>query len=142
MNDKQKTGTESELLAEFYLVRKGYIVSKPINDFNEYDFVIDDTQGHLYTVQVKTVYFDNSKRRWLSSCVTSHIRGNGRRTNKKYTESSFDIALFVCKEHNCVYLIPITKIQGRRSITFYPDKKPNSVNSRYEDFEIYKDSLM
>ena len=63
MNDKQKTGTESELLAEFYLVRKGYIVSKPINDFNEYDFVIDDTQGHLYTVQVKTVYFDNSKRR-------------------------------------------------------------------------------
>lgn len=141
MHDKQRHGTESELLAEYYFVNNGYIVSKPINDFNEYDFVID-CNGALYKVQVKTIYFDNSKNRWLGSCVTSHIRGANRRINKKYNEKSFDYALFVCKERNCVYLIPIEKIAGRRSITFYPDSKQKNVNSRYEDFEQYKIPLM
>ena len=127
MYEKQRHGTESELLAEYYFVNIGCIVLKPINDFNEYGFVID-CNGALYKVQVKTIYFDNSKNRWLGSCVTSHIK--------------VDYALFVCKEHNCVYLVPIDKIVGRRSITFYPDSKPESVNSRYEDFEQYKFPLM
>lgn len=142
MNGKQKHGTESELLAEYYLVNKGYIVSKPINDFNEYDFVVDDGKENLHTIQVKTIYYDNSKRRWLGSCVTSHIRGNGRRTNKKYNKQSFDFALFVCKDLNVVYVIPVEEICERRSITFYPDIKPKSVNSRYTDFEKYKDKLL
>ena len=78
----------------------------------------------------------------MGSCATSHIRGNNRRINKKYNEKSFDYALFVCKEYNCVYLIPISEIIGRRSITFYPDGKPERVNSRYNDFEQYKFPLM
>ena len=141
MNKTQKHGTESEILAEYFLINRGYIVSKPINDFNEYDFIIDN-KGCLYTIQVKTIYYDNSKNRWLGSCVTSHIRGNGRRTNKKYSEQSFDFGLFVCKEHNVVYFIPIKEIAGRRSITFYPDGKPKNIYSRYEDFEKYKETLL
>ncbi len=134
-------GTESELLAEYYFTNKGYIVSKPINDFNEYDFIIDNN-GSLQRIQVKTIYYDNSKKRWLGSCVTSHMRGNNRRVNKKYKENSFDYILFVCREHNCVYFIPISKIAGRRGITFYPNGKPKNVSSRYEDYEKYKSDLM
>ena len=141
MNDKHRHGIESEVLAEYYFVHNGFVVSKPINDFNEYDLVVD-YNGVFYRVQVKTIYYDNSRGRWLSSCVTSHIRGNNRRTNKKYSEDSFDYGLFICKEYNCVYYIPIDKIAGRRSITFYPDGKPENINSRYNDFEEYKHSLM
>lgn len=141
MNDKQVNGTKSELLAEYYLVSKGYIVSKPINDFYEYDFIIDDSEK-LYKVQVKTIYFDNNKQRWLGSCVTSHIRGNNRRMNKKYTEKSFDYGLFICAEHNTAYLIPIALIAGRRSITFYPNGKNNKSKTRYSDFEKYRESIM
>lgn len=73
MHDKQRRGTESELLAEYYFVNNGFIVSKPINDFNEYDFVID-CNGALYKVQVKTIYFDNSKKGgW--AVVLHHIFG-------------------------------------------------------------------
>lgn len=135
MTEKQANGQKSELLAEYYLINKGYVVSKPINDFSEYDFIIDD-ENVLATVQVKTVYFDNSKKRWIGSCVTSHIRGNSRRINKKYTEKSFDYGLFICKEHNKAYLIPIALIAGRRSITFYPDANTD------KGFEIYRDILM
>lgn len=91
---------------------------------------------------MKTIYFDNNKLRWLASCVTSHIRGNGRRTNKKYTEKSFDYGLFICADANCAYLIPISKIIGRRSITFYPYGKNNKSKTRYTDFEQYKDMIM
>lgn len=142
MITKHINGTVSELLAQQYFVNHGYIVSKPINDFSEYDLIIDKLNSNgLLRVQVKTVYFDNTKQRWLSSLVTSHIKGNGRRENKKYTEKSFDVGVFVCKEYNVIYIIPIEKIAGRRSITFYPDGKPKTVNSRYCDFEEFKNEL-
>jgi hypothetical protein len=141
MTDKQVNGQKSELLAEYFLINKGYVVSKPINDFSEYDFIIDDN-GVLHTVQVKTIYFDNSKNRYIASCVTSHIRGNNRRTNKKYTEKSFDYGLFICVEHNSAYLIPIARIAGRRSITFYPNGKHNKTKRNCDDFESYRQEII
>lgn len=141
MTDKQINGTKSEILAQYYLINKGYLISKPINDFLEYDFIVDDNKENLYRIQVKTIYFDNSKQRWLSSCVTSHNRSGGL-INKKYTIKSFDYGLFICKEYNVCYLIPIDLIAKRRSITFYPDGKNIPVNSRYENFETYKEKLL
>lgn len=143
MNIKHKNGTVSELLAEQFFVERGDIVSKPINDFSEYDLIVDTPSlSKLQRVQVKTIYYDNSKQRWMASLVTSHIRGNGRRENKKYSEESFDIGVFVCKEFNAIYIIPIEELAGRRSITFYPDGKPDTVNSRFNDFENYKYRLL
>lgn len=143
MYTKHQNGTVSELLAQQFFVDKGIVVSKPINDFNEYDLVLDNPiKSSIERAQVKTIYFDNTKQRWLASLVTSHIRGNERRTNKKYSESSFDVGVFVCKEYNAIYIIPISELVGRRSITFYPDGKPDTVNSRYTDFEKYKHRLL
>lgn len=142
MYTKHKNGTISELLAEQFFIERGDIVSKPISDFSEYDFIVDTPSlSQLQRVQVKTIYYDNSKQRWLASLVTSHIRGNGRRENKKYSHSSFDIGAFVCKQFNAIYIIPIEELAGKRSITFYPDGKPDTVNSRFKDFEHYKYKL-
>ena len=143
MNIKHKNGTVSELLAEQFFIERGDIVSKPINDFSEYDLIIDTPSlSKVQRVQVKTIYYDNSKHRWIASLVTSHIRGNGRRENKKYSHDSFDIGVFVCKEYNAIYIIPIEELAGRRSITFYPDGKPDTISTRFEDFEHYKYRLM
>ena len=138
--EKHRQGTVSQLLAIQYFVERGYIVSLPITDFNEYDLIIDD--GKLIRVQVKTVYWDNSKQRYLISCVTSHIRGNNRRINKKYKLNSFDYLCGVEKKTRTVYLIPIKEAAGRRSITVYPKGKPKTVNARYEDFEKYANSWL
>jgi len=141
MTDKQINGTKSEILAQYYLINKGYWVSKPINDFLEYDFIADDNEGHIHRVQVKTIYFDNSKQRWIASCVTSHRRSEGI-VNKKYSINSFDYGLFICKECNAAYFIPIDLITERRGITFYPDGKNIPTSSRYENFEKYKDTIL
>lgn len=135
MNKHQK-GLISELFASAYFVKNGYIVSKPITDFNEYDFIVDN--GKLNRVQVKTIYFDNSKNRYMISCVTSHIRGNEKRINKKYTKNSFDILCAVEPELGAVYLIPIEAIALRRGVTLYPTGKNNKSNTKYEDFEKYR----
>jgi len=135
MNKHQK-GTISELFASAYFIKNGYIVSKPITDFNEYDLIVDN--GKLSRVQVKTIYFDNSQNRYMISCVTSHIRGNNRRINKKYNYNSFDILCAVEPEIGAVYLIPIEKVASRRGITLYPTGKNNKSNTRYVDFEKYR----
>lgn len=134
-----RNGTVSELLAMAYFVSIGSVVSKPINDFNEYDLVIgSDLWNKLIRVQVKTIYFDNSKKRYLISCVTSHIRGSNRRINKKYTNKSFDLLCAIEKETMSVYLIPIEKILGRRSITFYPKGNINKTkkSNNFEEFKV------
>lgn len=137
--EKHKQGTVSELIASAYFVQKGYVISKPINNLGEYDLIIDN--GNLNRVQIKTAYWDNSKKRYLISLVTSHIRGFGKRLNKKYKLNSFDLLCAVQKETNSIYLIPIKEILGRRSITLYPIKKPKLVNNRFEDFERFKVKL-
>lgn len=142
MTTKQINGTKSELLAEYYLINNGFIVSKPINDFSEYDFIADNLNGKIIRVQVKTIYWDNSKKRYMGSCVTSHIRGNNRRLNKKYNANSFDYCLFICAEYNSAYMIPITSILGRRSITFYPNGKNNKTENGSFDFEQFKDTIL
>lgn len=131
--NKHQRGTVSELLAASYFVKNGYVVSKPLTDFNEYDFIIDD--GVLHRVQVKTAYWDTNKKRHLVSCVTSHIRGDSNRYNKKYTQKSFDYLCAIEQETNSIYLIPVQRVVGRRSITLYPKGKPKTTNDRYEDFE-------
>ena len=135
--NKQQRGIVSELLAIAHFIKQGYIVSKPLTDFNEYDLIID-CKGSLERIQVKTIYWDNSKNRYLISCVTSHIKGNGHRTNKKYQNNSFEKLCGVEEETGAIYLIPIKAVENRRSITIYPKGKPNTVFNRYPDFEEYR----
>ena len=136
-NTKHRQGTVSELLAASYFVQKGCIVSSPIDRHGEYDLVVDDGRK-MRRIQVKTIYWDRSKNRFLISCVTSHIRGNGRRTNKKYSDNSIDTLVGVEHESGAIYEIPYEKISGRRSITVYPKEKPETVNKRYQDYEGYR----
>lgn len=130
--NKQQTGLYSELLAMAYLVKLGWRVSKPITDHSEYDLYIENDTGKPLKVQVKTAYWDNSKKRYLVSLVTSHIRGNGRKPNKKYTEKSFDKLIAVEPNNQVIYEWSIFDVAGKRSITVYPDKEIET--NRYKMF--------
>jgi len=134
---KQVKGIAAELVASSYFVQRGYQVSVPVSKFGEYDLILDD--GHsLSRVQVKTVYWDNSKKRYLLSCVTSHIRKSPEKNrNKKYTLTSFDWLVGICLDTGHIYQIPISKIAGRRSITVYPITQPEDKGN----FEQYRMGL-
>lgn len=119
MNSKHTNGTVSELIAAAYYAKTGHGIYMPVDGHGEYDLVVDDGV-RLKRVQVKTVYWDNSKSRWLISFVTSHIRGNGRRVNKKYSLDSFDELCAVHLDSNTVYQIPVRDVADKRSATVYP----------------------
>jgi len=136
MWSKHKRGLLSELIAEEHLVRNDLCVARPISGHCEFDLLAFDC-GEWQKYQVKTIYWDKSKKRYICSLVTSHIRGNGRRTNKKYTKKSFDVLLAVEPGTKTVYEIPFNAIEGRRSITFYFNN-PKTRQKNNNNFEEYK----
>lgn len=133
MTDSQRKGTVSELLAELYFVRHGVLVSKPVNDFSEYD-IVADCNGTLKRIQVKTIYFATRKGRYVANVRTTHRCANGKWKQKTYDNSSCDILACVSEKHNAIYLIPIEKVKGKTEITLHPHEKPKH-NQPYEQYK-------
>ena len=69
MHTKHTNGAVSELMAATYYTKSGCSIYLPVDGHGEYDMIVDDGV-RLKRVQVKTVYFDNSKKRWIISFVT------------------------------------------------------------------------
>ena len=141
MFEHHKNGAVCEFLAAAWFTNNGYIVSWPTGNFSEYDFIIDKKDEEPKRVQVKTIYFDAHKKRYISGLTLSHRQADGTTINKKYDGNSFDICAFVCMDYNAIYAVPIDKIIGRRSITFYPDR-PQTHIKRPVNYERYKDQLI
>lgn len=144
MYNKQKNGLLSESLTQCALLEHNLPFAIPFGSFDEYDFIVQTSKG-FKSIQVKTCYFDNSKKRFIVSLCTSHRRGGEIIKNKKYSESSFDYLIAVCHAPLTFYIIPVDAISDRRSITLYPNGIPSTSkgNPRFEnmvDFEIYKDN--
>ena len=142
MNQHKVNGVISEFLAAAWFTRNGYIVSWPSDSSVEYDFIIDNKTDEPKRVQVKTIYFENSKKRYIGSLVLTHRQNNGKSLNKKYKQGAFDIAAFVSVETNSIYIVPFDFVHGRRSITFYPDEKGNANYKRPFNFESFKEVLI
>ena len=143
MIQTQINGVVCEYLAAAWFVNLGCVVSWPLDNNAEYDFIIETEGETPQRVQVKKVYFDNNKNRYIGSLVTPHKRGNGSVIYKKYNEDSFDLCAFVCTEYNVIYVVPIEFVFKRRSVTFYPDRKePNITTQRTISFEQFKHELI
>ena len=141
---KQKNGNLSESLIMTALIKNDIPFAIPYGSFDEYDFVIKTSEG-FKSIQAKTCYLDNSKQRFIVSLCTTHRRGGESLTNKKYSNNSFDYLVAVCHEPLTYYIIPISEISGRRSITLYPSGVPESSenNTRYKhmnNLEKYRDA--
>ena len=137
---KHISGTTCECLAAYYFTARGYTVSLPIDKFGEYDFIADNGENQQ-RVQVKKIYYDEAKQRYVSSLVTAHVR-RGRKINKKYEDGAFDLFAFVCPEYNAIYIIPLSELIGRRSLTFYLDRPQVAKKDKYPNFERYRRELI
>ena len=141
MISKHVNGLVSELLAAAWFTSRGYIVSLPINQFVEYDLIVDNGTDEPKRIQVKTVYFDNSKNRYICNFGLVHKRSDGTTKIKKYDENAFDYCAAVCLEQNAIYILPIKDVAGRRSMTLFPDKEGVTSTNRFRHFEEYKHVL-
>ena len=136
MTEAQRKGTVNELLAAQYFIRKNCVVSKPLNDFSDYDLIVD-TGVNVLRVQVKTVSYSNSKRRYVAKLYNAHRKKDGTWDQKTYDENSCDMIACVCQDEKLIYLVPIKLLAGRTGVTFYPTGKPKGKNYEAYRHELY-----
>lgn len=98
---------------------KGYTVSIPLTDSQDYDLVVD-IDGSLKKVQVKTTYHKPKKH------YEVNLRVSSAKAIKHFDNKKVDY-VFALTESGERYLIPSENIQSRKCI---------SLGSKYMEFKV------
>ena len=121
-------GNLAEIKFLLLCTEKGYIVSKPIMDGCNYDFIVDRS-GVVSRVQVKSTNCFAPQ----GNCYVLNIN-HGNKSGKRYSKNSVDeIAVYVF-DYDAWYLIPVVG----DNFTTYMRVSPNNPLSKgkYEKFRI------
>lgn len=115
-----------------YFTEKGYIVSLPLNDTQEYDFIAE-IKGELKKVQVKKT---TQKSRYGSTVVDLRNTGGTKGyTYSKVGDSQIDL-LFVVNDEMKMWMIPKEDIKNRSTLTLKASKYlVGQFNLKIEDEE-------
>ena len=90
---------EAIVLAE--TVKKGLNISKPFGDNAKYDFIIEEPDGYLSKIQVKTSTRNNGEV--IRFDISSSYIIRGEYTKLSYTKEDIDYFLLVNLENNEIY---------------------------------------
>lgn len=114
--NSKKQGDIGLGVAIAFFVKKGYTVSIPLTDSQEYDLIVD-VEGKLKRVQVKTVsYKEVSGNYFISLTTKGGWKVRGAIAIKKMTSKDVDL-LFIVTSEAKMYLIPVEDLNGRQSVT-------------------------
>ena len=102
-----------------YYTSKGYIVSLPLNDNQDYDLIVD-IEGELKKVQVKTAFTkkNNNYKVFLRTITSSTT---GVKNIKKFSEVKCDY-LFILTSDGTMYEIIKSEILQNAGLTLNSDK--------------------
>lgn len=107
-------------------MQKKLQISKPFTAM-KYDFIVDNGVS-LARVQVKSCHrWKAAKENDVWAANFYHVR-NGER--KSYSTNEIEFAAFFLVEIEAWYIIPISEVGEKRSLTFYP----NSGKGKWEAF--------
>ena len=111
-----KTGTISEQACVTRLLQVGYNVLLPVGQMHRYDLVIEDADGQLWKVQVKTgrLTKEGATVTYSNVSQTYHYNGVGDRggTRRQSYLGQVDYFAIYAEELQKVYLIPTTHATG------------------------------
>ena len=95
-------GIVSELVAMQRFAAAGFLISVPFGDCAPYDFLLDNGQGRIYRLQVKTGRLRNGVVHF--NCYSSHSHRNAQPT--RYT-GMIDAFAVHCPDNGEFYVVPI-----------------------------------
>ena len=109
MNSKQKGNIAfGECIR--YLTNKGYIISIPLNDAQDYDLIVD-INGELKTIQIK---YTSTKQTSGNYYVDTRTRGHNNYIKEKEKEADY---YFITTELLKNYFIPYNVIENKQTFT-------------------------
>ena len=98
-----------------HFTQKGYVISIPLNDSQDYDLIVE-YEGNLHKVQVKTVYAKSTSGFYRVELRTRTSRG----TDKNFGDSNSEF-LFILTDCGDSYLIPVAEIVAKTALTLNAD---------------------
>lgn len=110
-----------------YFTQNLYLVSLPLNDSQDYDLIVEDRDGTLKKVQVKT---STQKSKYGTYAVNLRVLGGNSKQNyvhKKANEVIYDWLFILCNNGDR-YLIPKENIQNVKSTI--------TVGKLYQEFKL------
>lgn len=115
-------GDIGEARAIYEFVKRGWVVSKPINDKAKYDLIVDDGES-LKRVQVKTTKRRdyNTASGYAVNIQTRYSTTTQNRVSDR-VESDYDL-LFVLTELDESWLIPTESMGGTKTTIVVGTKK-------------------
>jgi PD-(D/E)XK nuclease superfamily protein len=134
-----KTGTISEQACVTHLLQVGYNVLLPVGQMHRYDLVIEDADGQLWKVQVKTgrLTREGATVTYSNVSQTYHYNGVGDRggTRRQSYIGQVDYFAIYAEELQKVYLIPTTHATGVLRLKATKNNQEKLVR-RAKDYEL------
>ena len=124
-HNPKKQGNVALGQAIFYFASQGYNISIPLVDSAEYDLIVEDNDGKLFRIQVKSTRYSRGGNFEVSLLVSG---GNmsGRGTKRLISESKCDLVYVLCEDESA-YLLPLKVISGMKNL---------SLSASYQRFRV------
>ena len=128
MQTNSSKGMIGEMKFAEMCYKMDYSVSKPMNDDNSYDFIVD-TKARLIKVQVKTLYLksqeEGKEARWRLTL--------GKKKLERYKRDC-DLLVIYIQPLDIWYIIPVDGLyDDSNAINIYPDSENSS--GRFEPYK-------
>ena len=123
-NSKQQ-GNIGHIAAMLYYSTLGWNISNPITDSNEYDFIVEDTEGNIKKVSVKTTRYLSDAGNYVVSLATDG--GNRKEYWSKKLDRDYIDLIFIVTELGDCYSIPTSVLDSNKSLTLYSKYLPYKV---------------
>lgn len=122
--NSKKQGDAGLGAAIAWFTMRGYTVSVPLTDSQDYDLVVE-IEGQLRRVQVKTTTHQRNGK-YVATLKVSGGNKSGTGATKTFDQEAVDF-VFILTEDSSKYLIPSVSIEGKYAI---------SLCEKYEKFAV------
>lgn len=120
----KQQGNVAVSFAIAYYTQKKWVVSIPLNDSQDYDLLVEDTEGYIYKVQVKSTRYVDKTGKYVAELKSSG--GTKGSVYKDVCNTSVDY-LFIMTASGTFYEVPLIDLEPVKSMT---------LGSKYEGFKI------
>lgn len=130
-NTNKDKGNAGLAMGIAYFGSNGYTVSIPLNDTQDYDFIVEK-DGKLQTVQCKAT--NSTTKYGIYQLNLTSSGGTNGSTYKTVIETNVDL-LFALTGDGTMYVIPVKEIKNKKSINL--TTKKSKMNKCGVDYSKY-----